>query len=132
MMKQMTTIFCAFLLLLAACKGEGSALPAPDMGVSTPQLAQPSAQNAVLRLVALSEADEGLIGRPIDPLTLADLPGYDAIDFGHHNTYTPSPDGRTLALITWPSGSHNRGGALHLLELSTWELTTCWAGMSLT
>ena len=124
MMKQMTSIFCAFLLLLAACKGEGSALPAPDMGVSTPQLAQPSAQNAVLRLVALSEADEGLIGRPIDPLTLADLPGYDAIDFGHHNTYNLSPDGRTLALITWPSGSHNRDGALHLLELSTWQLTT--------
>lgn len=124
MMKRMTIIICAFLLLLAACMGEGSELPAPDMDVSTPQLAQAPAQNASLRLVALSEADEGLIGRPIDPLTLADLPGYDAIDFGHHYTYTLSPDGRTLALITWPSGSHNRGGALHLLELPTWELTT--------
>lgn len=124
MMKQMTTIFCAFLLLLAACKGEGSRLPALDMGVSASQLTQASVQNATLRLVAVSEADEGLIGRPIDPLTLADLPGYDAVDFGHHNTYTLSPDSRTLALITWPSGSHNRGGTLHLLELSTWELTT--------
>lgn len=117
-------IICTFILLLAACTGEGSGLPTSDMGASTSQVSAAPIQNATLRLVAFSEADEGLIGRPVDPLTLADLPGYDAIDFGHHNTYTVSPDGRTLALITWPSGLHNRGGALHLLELSTWELTT--------
>ena len=129
MMKHTTIIIYAFLLLLATCMGErsvmapeASGLPAPDMEASTFQVSQVPAQNTALRLVTLSEEGEGLIGRPIDPLTLADLPDYESIDFGHHNTYTLSPDGRTLALITWPSGSYNSGGTLYLLDVLTWEI----------
>lgn len=128
-MKQMPIITCAFLLLLAACMGEGSrlapdvsGLSAPDMEASTSQVIQAPAQDATLRLVAINEAEEGLIGRPVDPLTLADLPDYEPIDFAHHHTYALSPDGRTLALITWPSGSHNRDGTLYFVDLLTWKI----------
>ena len=52
---------------------------------------------------------------------LADLPGFEPIDFGHHYTYTMSADRETLVVITWPSGSNNADGQLHLIDLQTWS-----------
>lgn len=75
-------------------------------------------------LVDVTDSGQSLRMRPVDPVTLADLPGYAPLDAGHHATHAVSPDGRTLAAITWPSGSHNSGGDLHLLDLPSWSTRT--------
>ncbi len=53
-----------------------------------------------------------LLAQPVDPKMLADLPGFEPIDFGHHYTYTMSADRETLVGITWPSGANNADGQL--------------------
>jgi hypothetical protein len=73
-----------------------------------------------LVLVTQDNEGYGLQGLPFDPGSLADLPGYEPIGFGHHYQYAMSPDGRTLATITWPSGMHNRDGVLHFIDLPSW------------
>src|SRR6185437_9793721 len=50
--------------------------------------------------------------RPVDPTTLADLPGYPSLNFGHNFVSTLSPDGRTLAAFVW--GSDDSQGAVAL------------------
>jgi hypothetical protein len=91
--------------------------------VDVPRLEQSSASNPTggpVALLAVTEKGVGLQARPVDPTTLADLPGYAPISFGHHYIYAASPDRKTLAVLTWPSGSNNAGGALHLIDLDTW------------
>ncbi len=61
--------------------------------------------------------------RPVDPQTLEDLPGYPAVDFGRYDRRAFSPDGRTLAVLSWPdSGSpmDRGGGTLRLVDLASW------------
>jgi len=95
----------------------------PDYVAASEQAIAPTPETSdALTLLAVTEHENGvgLQARPVDPATLADLPGYAPIDFGHHYTYTASPDRRMLAVITWPSGSNNAGGTLHLIDLNTW------------
>lgn len=73
-----------------------------------------------ITLLAVTENGVGLQARPVNPATLTNLPGYAPINFGHHYTYAVSPDRKVLAVITWPSGSNNAGGALHMIDLNTW------------
>src|SRR5260370_19356723 len=47
--------------------------------------------------------------RPVDPRTLADVPDLAPIEVGHHYSHALSPDGQTLAVVSWPSGSNNAG-----------------------
>ena len=96
----------------------------PDF-VSTPEkaIAPNSDTSDAIALLAVTEKEigVGLQARPVDPATLADLPGYAAIDFGHHYTYAVSPNRKILAVITWwSSGPSNAGGVLHLIDLNTW------------
>ena len=58
--------------------------------------------------------------RPVNPTSLSTLPSFAPIRLGHHYTLEVSPDLRTLAAIVWPSGSHNRDGVLHLIDLESW------------
>ena len=59
--------------------------------------------------------------RPIDAVTLADLPGYRPVNFGRRYVEALSPDRSTLAAITWPSSEVNARGALRLVDLSSWS-----------
>ncbi|CAN5136310.1 hypothetical protein BH18CHL2_BH18CHL2_07170 [soil metagenome] len=61
-----------------------------------------------------------LRARPIDPSTLADIPGYEPIPFGHHFVARVSPDGRTIAAVIWPGGSTDGPMALHLIDVRSW------------
>lgn len=94
----------------------------PDF-VATPEkaIAPNSDTSDAIALLAVTEKEigVGLQARPVDPATLADLPGYAAIDFGHHYTYAVSPDRKMLAVIPWYTQS-NAGGVLHLIDLNTW------------
>lgn len=128
-------------LILAGCG------PAPDgAAVSSPPpepMSQPggtSAPTTVDTSVAARPSDpirallvdddgsgQGLRARPIDPRTLADVPGYRPISFGHHYVAQASPDGRTIAAILWPSGSSTGGAKIHLIDTVQWidrELAT--------
>ncbi|GAB4577419.1 MAG: hypothetical protein Fur0022_01500 [Anaerolineales bacterium] len=98
----------------------------PDLVVTSEQFIAPNAKTSdAITLLAVTEPENGigLQARPVSPATLAHLPEHAPINFGHHYTYATSPDRRTLAVITWPSGSNNAGGALHLIDLNTWTET---------
>ena len=60
--------------------------------------------------------------RPVDPETLADLPGYTPINL-QHDAYPNalSPDGRLWAAIVWPGDPIIGGGVLHLIDTATWR-----------
>lgn len=96
---------------------------------------QASASNSdtsrAITLLAVTENQNGfgLLAHPVDPATLADLPNYAPINFGHHYTYAASPDRKTLAMITWPNGSNNAGGTLHLVDLDAWTDTSTDVGL---
>ena len=97
----------------------------PDFGVISEQTTVPySKTSADIMVLAVTEKENGvgLQARPVDPATLAALPDYAAIDFGHHYTYAISPNRKILALITWP-GDSRVGGILHLINLNTWTDT---------
>ncbi|HEV8672348.1 MAG TPA: hypothetical protein VGS01_16595 [Candidatus Limnocylindria bacterium] len=100
-----------------------SALPpggtATPITVDTSLAARPSDP---ARVVLIDDDGSGLNlrARPIDPGTLADVPGYVPIPFGHHYVARVSPDGRTIATIVWPSGSSTSGAKIHLIDTQRW------------
>lgn len=119
-MKRTIITVIIIVLFLAAC----GALKPGAPGVEEAELPEATATAppaAGLGVVKLDEKEGRLRGGQVDPATLADLPGYSALDFGHHYTYALSPDGRTMAMIAWPAGSHSQGGALQLVDLPSWE-----------
>lgn len=71
-----------------------------------------------LLLADLKGQSEQLRVRPVDPISLTDLPDYAPFDFGRHVTAV-SPDGRTMAVVLWP-GSWSSGATLHLIDLVSW------------
>ena len=135
-MKLISVIMSTFLLLtgcnspktpgVAQLKPETATLaPRPTSSKATEPTGVVQTKVAIpapptTKLVTLGEKGDRSWGRPVDPLSLLDLPGYQAIDFGHHYTRALSHDGRTLAMITWPNGMDNLGGVLHLVEMPAW------------
>ncbi|MCI0555121.1 MAG: lactonase family protein [Anaerolineae bacterium] len=96
----------------------------PDFVATSEQVTAPNSNTSdAITVLAVTEKENsvgfGLQARPVNPATLADLPGYVPIDFGHHYTYAVTPDRKTLAVITWLS-DNNAGGELHLIDLNTW------------
>jgi hypothetical protein len=93
--------------------------PAPSSGVDISIAARPV---GAPRALLIDDDGSGLhlLGRPIDPLTLGDVPGYTPISFGHHYLARTSPDGSTVVAILWPSGSSNGGATIHVIDTKTW------------
>jgi hypothetical protein len=94
----------------------------PDFVVTPEKATSPNFNPSdAIRLLVVTdkETGAGLKARPVDSITLTDLPDYALIDFGHHYTYAVSPDRRILAVITWPSDMGS-AGKLHLIDLHTW------------
>jgi len=126
----------ALTVLLAACTTASAPVASPTSVAEDRSAPTPLASAAVLQqttappllLVDLNHASPGQVSglrmRPVDPATLADVPGIAPLDFAHHYVQTVSPDGRTMAAIIWPSGSSNAGGMLHLIDLPSWTDTT--------
>ena len=122
-------------------KAPAASLPLPTP--SSPAKASPAptpsekAKTAPTPTVALSDAplESGVLLtrwglrsstlHAVDPVTGRDLSGYAPINLGHHFSHAFSPDAKTLAAVTYPSGSSNQGGVLHLIDLQAWrEVTT--------
>lgn len=118
-MKRKVSPLLAIVLFLASCAVLEPAAPGAKQ-TATPEA---TATPVGLGLVTVDDEAGTLRGRAVDPLTLADLPGKDAVDFGHHFTSALSPDGGTMAVMAWPAGSHSQGGALRLVDLSSWAVT---------
>jgi dipeptidyl aminopeptidase/acylaminoacyl peptidase len=58
---------------------------------------------------------------PIDPSSGEAVPEYESIPLGLHYAHTFSPDGRTLALVTFLSSKYAHPHSLVLLDLATWN-----------
>ncbi|MGH8937684.1 MAG: YncE family protein [Acidimicrobiia bacterium] len=71
-------------------------------------------------LLVTEGQDPGLEARPVDPLSLADLPGREPIDLGHHFTAALSPAGETLAVFSWP-GSAGSKTRLRVIDVVRWR-----------
>ncbi|MBP2017841.1 dipeptidyl aminopeptidase/acylaminoacyl peptidase [Symbiobacterium terraclitae] len=105
-------------LLLAGCAAGVSPDPAPP-GPARLLLALPDGFRMSLR--------------PVDPVTLADLPGFSPIPFYNGSEHAFTPDGRTLAFFRRSSGE--QGDALHFVDVENWVVETIplslandWAG----
>lgn len=114
-----TTIFGLLILLLTACTAGVAELFISETAVSTqPVTLEPHPAYKII----VSEGEQFVLtAQAVDPETLADLPEYAPLDFGHHNVYALSPNGRTLALISWHSG-YNENGSLQLIDLTAWQV----------
>lgn len=125
----------AATVLLASCVIAEP--PAPSPVVVTPQavgasaspspnqapMAKPAGSVASLLLVRVEEPGLGVLrARPIDPGTLADIPGFTPLELGHHYRSALAPDKRTLAVFVWPpsGGGSGAGGVLHLVDPLAW------------
>ena len=97
-----------------------SSSPAPTSPVDTRPEARPSAPAAAI-LVDDDGSGIHLRARPIDPVTLEDVPGYSPISFGHHYVAAVAPRGGLIAAVLWPSGNANSGGTLHLIDTTRWS-----------
>jgi hypothetical protein len=131
-MQQMLAAFGLIALVVGGCapmpnRPAASLQPAEPLSqpggtaspttVDTSIAARPSDQ---VRAVLVDADGPGLRARPIHPGTLADLPGYVPISFGHNYVARVSPDGRTIAAILWPSGSATGGAKIHLIDTVQW------------
>lgn len=72
-----------------------------------------------LLLVDAGAADGHLGVRPVDPTTLADLPGYASLNFGHDYWSALSPDGKTLAAMVHPINAAQSQVVLHLVDVTS-------------
>lgn len=136
--RQVRLLACATLLASCVATSQVAADPAtPTAPAAAPQLAggpagpstaqppmaKPTGANASLLLVRVEGLGLGaLFARPIDPATLADIPGFSPLYLGHHYRSALSPDGRTLAAVVWPpsGGGSGGGGVLHLVDPLAW------------
>lgn len=121
MLRRVTALLLT--LLLAGCAAGVNPDPAGSAPIGPARL-----------LLALPEGRSGRLAlRPVDPVTLADLPGFTPILFNNSSVHAFTPDGRTLAFIRWSSGE--RGDELHFVDVENWEeetilvaVTNDWAG----
>ena len=59
--------------------------------------------------------------RPVDPVSLEALPGYEPIDFSRRYDHVVSPDGQMLAAMLHPDDSPgNPGWQLRVIDLGSW------------
>lgn len=65
----------------------------------------------------------GLTARPVDPLTLADVPGAAPLSFALHYGITFGPGGRTLAVSSSPDAFTHTDSALQFIDFPTWTAT---------
>ena len=105
-----------------------SAAKIPEAGVS-PSMGSPSrtavaAEPARLGSSVLVADGGGKIEPllyPLDPGSGEALPGYEPLPLGMHYTHAFSPDGHTLAFVTFLSSKYSRPHSLVLLDLATWQ-----------
>jgi len=119
-----SSVYAAALLGLVLVQASCSPTAGPDIELPT---GTPSGEAPALLLVDVDGATTkpgeaaSLRVRPVDPVSLEDVPGRQPLSLENNYTSALSPDGRTLAAITWPMNRMaNRGGVLHLIDLVRW------------
>lgn len=117
----MLSLCCAVLLVLAAGCANRRTPRAPAA------IVMPPAVSSLLLIDASGPPIDppilSLLARPVDPVTLADRPGYVPLNFGHHYIDALSPNRRTLAIFIWPDGPFGGAATLHLIDLASWTDT---------
>lgn len=117
--KRWASLGCAagllgLVMLQAACS------PAPQRAAELPNVPPRGAAPALL-LADVDETATNIRMRPVDPVSLQDALATQPLSLGRNYTSALSPDGRTLAAITWPNQrTANRGGVLHVMDLVGW------------
>jgi len=101
-------------MVQAACSPTGQR--AAELPTVTPSGAAPT-----LLLVDVDGTATSMRMRPVDAVSLQDVPATQPLSLGRNYTSALSPDGRTVAAITWPNErTANRGGVLHVMDLVGW------------
>jgi hypothetical protein len=103
------------LLFAAGC--------APPSRANAPSAGEDSTAVQKVILVQPAGEEEELKLKPVDPLTLEDLPGYKPLRAGAHFDRAVSPDGEKLALVAWPTSDFEEG-VLRIIDLKEWKERT--------
>ena len=93
--------------------------PSPTSTIDTRPEARPTTPPAAI-LIDVDGTGTHLRARPVDPVTLADVPGYAPISFEHHYQAAVHPSGGTIAAVMWPGGNGNYGATVHLIDTARW------------
>jgi hypothetical protein len=127
---RLSTFLLALILILSAC-----ATPAKPSIDTEPTIApvKPTTAPSKVATKATIESSllavewkghsEGNLLFPLDPATGIALPDYSPIPLGRSYFYAFSPDGRTLAAITFPNDNIYRGDLL-VIDLLSWTTQT--------
>ncbi|MEO5887163.1 MAG: hypothetical protein ABIQ77_05810 [Anaerolineales bacterium] len=134
---RLSTFLLTFVLILTSCAAPVRDLPATSQAasraVSSPgPTAGPVRPTAVptqvpagatfetsLLVTEWKGLSQGSLLYPLDPALGKALPGYEPIPLGGIYSYTFSPDGRTLAMVSFPNETAN--GSLLLIDLAAWK-----------
>jgi hypothetical protein len=101
------------VLVLTSCSPAASPAEIPTV--------TPSGEAPTLLLVDVDRTTTSMRVRPVDPVSLHDTAATQRLSLENNYTGARSPDGRTLAAITWPKNrTANRGGVLHVMDLVGW------------
>ncbi len=130
---------CIFLSACASARAEGAARQVEPVQASitgeaslpnstdTKHSPSPTADLAGLGVYSSSvlAADGGgeieTVLYPLDPSSGEAVPGYEPLPLGLHYAHAFSPDGRTLALVTFLSSKYDHPHSLVLLDLGSWQ-----------
>jgi hypothetical protein len=108
------TVVLGLVLVQASCS------PTAELAEKPSSVTQSGAAPTLL-LVDVDGTATSMRMRPVDPVSLEDAPGTQPLSLDGSYTSALSPDGRTLAAITWPRNrTANRDGVLHVIDLVGW------------
>ncbi len=115
----------------AGCVGAITGVLAACSRTTTPQVSPlPPAAIPAARTVTGTYpilVSVGQTAHPVDPLTLADIPGVMPRAFALSYGGDFSPDGRTFALSSSPDVSRHTDSTLQFIDLPTWTVTSTTA-----
>jgi hypothetical protein len=114
-------------LLAAACANPFTPAPPDVVEAPLPATAAPRPATAVTPDVPLALArwdEDGDLNTllAVHPLTGEPVPGRSPIDLGSHFTTALSPDGRTVAVLSFPDEHSELDGRLRLIDLEAWSV----------
>jgi hypothetical protein len=145
-MKKLAVVFTFMLMIgLAACAPAGISVtraalepqessPPPTAALQTPVPTQkPVSRLPISEGLLLTEFDDrsgtDLLG-VVDPLNGFELAGFDPLPLGASSAYVKSPDGKSLALLTYPAGNPPNGASLALVNLQDWTVQKIDLGLN--
>jgi WD40 repeat protein len=105
-------------MVLVAC---GAQPPVINLSGQSVEIAGIDPESPLATSALISHCNTTCQLLPADLLTSKPVPHYTPIEVGMYYTTALSPDGKTMALVSYPHNEFAYGGRLSLVDLETWK-----------